>query len=119
MDGMNEIVAVVLPLTLLTIGIVAVALQRQHGGILTGLTGGRHGAGLRPTRLNVLALIAAWLGLTVVSMWCVFLASYIAVHALLFLLGRAAAIVGLVLAGVFLVSIPAIWGWAIFGSAER
>jgi hypothetical protein len=55
------------------------------------------------------SLVAAWLALTVVTMFIEFVAFFVILHALLFIVGEGASAVGLVVAFVVLQATPVVW----------
>jgi hypothetical protein len=59
------------------------------------------------------ASIATWLGLTAVSWWFEFLFAFFALHAILFSLGREAAVVGAIVTVAIVTSTPAAWAYGL------
>jgi len=55
------------------------------------------------------ASFAAWLGLTAVSLWLEFIVAFVALHAILFTIGREATVVVTLLTLVTMVLTPAAW----------
>jgi uncharacterized membrane protein YjgN (DUF898 family) len=54
--------------------------------------------------------VATWLVLTALTIACGFLVAFVGVHAILFMLGREAALVGLIVSGLCLAYVPVACG---------
>jgi hypothetical protein len=61
-------------------------------------------------RGNRRAQIAAWIGLVTATLWLGSIAAFVLLHAVLFIVGREAALLGIVLATAFMLGMP--FGWA-------
>ena len=59
------------------------------------------------------ASIATWLGLTAASWWAEFAIAFVALHAILFSLGREAAVVALVVTVAIMTSTPVAWAYGL------
>ena len=117
MDASVGIVFMQLP-PLLVIGAAAATLVWwQHEGALSRLVGIRLSSGLRV--LCVLALVGVWLGLTLVSWWCLFFWAYLTVLAAYVLFGVVASWAALIGAGAVILSVPFVWGMVLFALARR
>ena len=119
MDGINGALLFQIPVFFIAVGIVAVYAWYRSGAALPpqarALRDGR-----RRLRLPwAAALIGVWFLLTTVSAWIVFLTGGFVCHVLLFWFGSVAAVLGLLALGLTLVSLPFLWGWAIFRQAVR
>jgi hypothetical protein len=69
--------------------------------------------GIATTRqMGAGTLVASWIVLSALTMWCEYIVAFAGVHALLFMVGREAAAVGFVLATAVLVGTPI--GWAVY-----
>jgi drug/metabolite transporter (DMT)-like permease len=90
----TESLGTVLPFIFLAEGVIAAAVWFVFGGK------GSRGA-----------KITAWIGLTTLTLWCGSAIAFVALHALLFSIGRDAAMVGLILTTIFMVTMP--FGWAL------
>ncbi len=84
----------ILPLLLVGEAVLAAVIWGAAGG-----TGGRW------------AQVAAWLGLTTLTVWFGSAIAFVAVHGLLFFVGPTAAMAGLVATTVFMLTMPI--GWAL------
>ena len=69
--------------------------------------------------LCLVALAAAWVVLTVVSWWCLFLGVYLTTFAMYVLFGAVGGWVALIGAALLLASVPLVWGVILFGLARR
>ncbi|HEU4760067.1 MAG TPA: hypothetical protein VFT91_08830 [Dehalococcoidia bacterium] len=116
MNATDGMLLVQLPVMMVVASVVTMVALRRNGGTLPLLT---VNGSMRPRAriAGMAALAGLWLALTVVTMWCAFLGGFVAVHLLLFWVGRAAAALGLIVLAVVLVSIPFVWGWAILRTA--
>ncbi len=66
------------------------------------------------------ASVASWLGLTAVSWWVEFAVAFLALHAILFSLGREAAIVALIVTVAVMALTPVAWAYRLgHGNRER
>lgn len=90
---LTENLALVVPMLLLVEAVVAIVLWFALGS-----KGGRG------------ARIAAWLGLTTLTLWCGSAAAFVLLNLIYFNFGSQATIVGAVLVTVFMVAMP--FGWA-------
>ena len=109
MDGTNGTLFFQMPVFLVAAGIVAVVTWYHNGAALP-----QRARAFRNGRLHlrlpwVTALIGVWFLLTTVSAWVVFLIGALVCHVLLFWLGSAAAVLGLIALGLTLVSLPFLW----------
>jgi hypothetical protein len=59
------------------------------------------------------ASIATWLGLTVVSWWVEFAIAFVAIHAILFSLGREPAVVALIVTVAIMALTPLTWAYGL------
>lgn len=92
-ESLGVALAVLLPLLLLVEGLVAALLSSVNGWHAPRLLGP----------------IATWSVLTALSVWCLYLVAFVAIHALLFTFGTAAAWVGVIVTGLALVATPIAW----------
>jgi len=119
MDGMNGALLFQLPVFLVAAGVVAVVIWYHNGAPLPQQARAFRN-GRRHLRLPwATALIGVWFLLTTVSAWTVFLIGTLVCYVLLFWFGSAAAVLGLLALGLTLISLPILWGWAIFRPAVR
>ena len=119
MDGINGALFFQLPVFFVAAGIVAVVAWYDKGASLPQQARAFRN-GRRHLRLPwATALIGVWCLLTTVSAWTVFLIGALVCHVLLFWFRSAAAVLGLLALGLTLVSLPLLWGWAIFRPAVR
>lgn len=120
MDAASGFLLILLPLLLVGEAIAGTLVWQQNPGVLHRLAGGRlAGCLLRRKPLGIAALVAAWLLLTVTSLWCLFLGAFIAVYVLYFSLGAVGAWAGLIAAGVLMVCTPFAWGRILLSLAKR
>jgi len=118
MNAVNGILLIHVPLMTVVAGAIAAVVLGRNGGITHAL--GANGLRTPGSRMAVrLALGGAWLVLTVLTMWCVFLGGLVVVQVLLFGLGRAFAAAGLLTLAAAMISIPIIWALAILRSSGR
>ena len=118
MNGVDGILLIQVPFMTVVAGAIAAVVLGRNGGITHAL--GANGLRTPGSRVAVrLALGGAWLVLTVLTMWCVFLGGLAAVHVLLFGFGRAFAAAGLLTLAAVMISIPIIWALAILRSSGR
>jgi hypothetical protein len=89
-------IAMVVPMFLMVASIVALVVW-----FALGAKGGRG------------ARIAAWLGLTVLTLWCGLLIGLAALTVVYFLFGSAATIVGAVIVGLVLIVTPFFWWFVV------
>lgn len=123
-DLLLVIFAVLFPVLLLGEVVLLIVLWRSGGGRLPRMTGpaDAHGAVAHPTADHVaheVGLVSAWLITTGVAMGLGFVASFVAVHVLLFSFGTEVAMVGLVVSAVFLAATPAVVALVLRRQARR
>jgi hypothetical protein len=94
-------IAMVVPMFLMVASIVALVAW-----FALGAKGGRG------------ARIAAWLGLTVLSLWCGLLVGLAALTGIYFVFGSTATIIGAVIVGVLLIAMPFFW-WYVVRNRNR
>jgi hypothetical protein len=117
MDAATQVVFIQLPL-LVVVGAAAASLVWwYHEGALGRHLEGRLSSGLK--MLCLVALAAAWVVLTVVSWWCLFLGVYLTTFAMYVLFGSIGGWVALIGAALLLASVPLVWGVVLFGLARR
>lgn len=117
MDAATQVVFIQLPLLVMVGAVAASLVWWYHEGAL-----GRHLEGRRSSSLKILCLVAlaaAWVVLTVVSWWCLFLGVYLTTFAMYALFGAVGGWVALVGAALLLASVPLVWGVILFGLARR
>ena len=119
MDGLNGALFFQVPVFLVAAGVVALAVWYHSGAGLPQRLRAPGDGRLRMRLPWAAGLIGVWFVLTVVSGWTVFLIGGLLCHVLLFWVGPAAAAVGLVALALSLISLPFLWGWAIFTPALR
>jgi len=117
MDGINGALFFQIPVFFVAAGIVALVAWYHNGSPLP-----QQARALRNGRLRLrlpwaAGLIGVWFLLTTVSAWIIFLMGALVCHVLLFWFGSAAAVLGLLALGLTLISLPVLWGWAIFKPA--
>jgi hypothetical protein len=121
-QGVGAELAVVLPLVLvgeaLVAGLVLTVGGWQPPRFLT-FPRSTRGPGRAVRWAEAVALAGAWLALTVISLWCGYAVTFMAVHTLLFALGPVAAWIGLLAGMAALVAIPFAWGVVIRRQARR
>lgn len=108
-DGGVEL-TVLLPFLFLGGGLVAVFAWDQESLEAPTSLAPRGGGILRERLVAAAGLVGAWLALTALTLWCVFLVAFVVLHALLFTLGTTAASIGLVASAVLLQATPLAWG---------
>jgi len=118
-QGVGAELAVVLPLVLLGEVVVAALVLGLGGWQPPRFLAFPRTAGRRSRIAEAIGLAGAWLALTVVSLWAGYVVSFMAVHALLFTLGPAVALIGLVVSVALLAAIPVAWGVFIRREARR
>ena len=117
MDAATQVVFIQMPL-LLVVGVAAAALAWwYHEGAISRLLAGRLSAGMRAG--FIVALVALWAVVTVVSWWCLFLGAYLALFAAYVLFGVIGGWVALIASVLAMASVPLVWGVILFGLARR
>jgi len=116
MNGMSQVILIDLPLLMLGMGVIGAIAWNRNGSVTSVLSKGSP-AGVKLA--GIAALIGLWVLLTAASIWAAFLGGSVVCYLLLFWLGRAAAVVGLILLWALLVSIPFFWGWAVLRPVVR
>jgi hypothetical protein len=119
MDGLDGALFFQLPVFLVAAAVVAVTAWYHNGAALPQQSRATGSGRLRLRLPWATALIGVWFLLTVLSAWTIFLVGSVVCHVLLFLVGPAAAAIGIVALGLTLISLPFLWGWAIFTPAFR
>ena len=109
-ESMLVTLVVLIPLLLVGEGLAGVVLWRMSGSRIPVISTPAWGNGLRGRVASDAVIVGTWLVLTVLTLWCAFLVSFMVVHALLFTLGTSVAIVGLVGSAGVLATIPFAWG---------
>ena len=116
MDSTIYVILVDLPLLIFGLGVIFAIAWNRNGGAVSVIG---KGSPLNMRLAGIAAMFGLWLMLTVASIWLAFCVGIVAFLVLLFWVGRAAAAVGAILLGAGLVSIPFLWGWALFRSGAQ
>ncbi len=112
-ERLSALLAVLLPVLLAVVGVLAVVLWRWNGWDAPALIS-PHKVGDRRARLTDDAKVTGtWLALTAVVLWVGFIAAFFILHAILFTFGREATFVALVVGGALLVATPVATGIAV------
>ena len=119
MDGLNGALFFQIPVFLVAAGIVALVTWYHNGSPLPQRARALRDGKPRLRLPWTAGLIGVWFLLTMVSAWIIFLMGALVCHVLLFWFGSAAAALGLLALGLTLISLPVLWGWAIFKPAVR
>ena len=64
-------------------------------------------------------LVGVWLAATAATLWVGFLVAFVGVHVLLFTVGQAAALVGLIASAAILGAVPIVWAFVLFHRSHR
>ena len=117
MDVATQVVFVQMPV-LLVVGVAVASLAWwYHEGAVRQLLDGRRSSALKA--LGMVALVAAWLVVTAVSWWCLFLGAYLAVLVMYVLFGVVGGWVTLAASALLFTAAPFVWGVILFGLARR
>jgi hypothetical protein len=65
------------------------------------------------------AQVAAWVGLVTVTLWVGSVVAFVLLHAVLFIVGREAAMVGIVATTAFMLAMPFGWAYVIRRRSDR
>ena len=109
-ESAGVVLAVLLPFLIIAAGLLAalawaVSDHATPPSVARIADDARHG---RPVGTG--ALVATWLVLTGLTLWCGYVLAFVVVHALLFTFGSDVALVGLVVSAAFLIATPIAWG---------
>jgi hypothetical protein len=118
-DLLLVIFAVLFPVLLLGEVVLLVLLWRSGGGRLPRIVGPAATHGPADRVANEVGLVSAWLISSGLAMAVGFVASFVAVHVLLFSFGTEIAMLGLILSAGFLIAIPIVVAVVIRRQAHR
>jgi len=106
-DEVAVILAVIVPFLLVAEGFLAVIFWRWNGWEAPRFL----------ARGRTLSLAVTWFVVSTLSVWCVYVMAFVAVHALLFTLGQPAAVAGLALSVLLVAAVPIVWAFVILRRA--
>ena len=118
-DLLMVIFAVLFPVLLLAEVVLLVVVWRSGGGRLPRIAAPGEAVTPSDRVANDLGLVSSWLISSGLAMGLGFVASFIAVHVLLFSFGPEVAMVGLILSGVLLVATPVVVALMLRRQARR
>jgi len=109
---------VLLPLLLIGEAVVGLLLWRVSGhpmpvALRRPITAGAGHLGAE------VRLVATWIAVTAATLWVGFLVAFVGVHVLLFTIGQAAALAGLIASAAILGAVPIIWAFVLFRRSNR